>query len=58
METRRFVTKTKINNMESPNLGPQWVWGCFGFLTVLGAVAVLVGIIAGIVWCFNHISIS
>lgn len=43
--------------MASPNLGPQWVWGCGAIMAAIGIFAVLAGIVYGIVWLLNHVSI-
>lgn len=41
--------------MDGYNFGPEWFWRFVFILAGLGALAVLVGIVWGIVWLVTHI---
>lgn len=43
--------------MEAPNTGPDWIWTAIPILALIGIIALLVWIIKGIIWLFNHIQI-
>ena len=35
--------------------GPDWLWWLLLACAMVGAVTILVGIVAGAVWIFNHV---
>jgi hypothetical protein len=44
--------------MESPNLGPEWVWRLFAALIFVGSFSIIFIVVKGIIWAVNHVHIE
>ncbi len=41
--------------MSDYDMGPQWAWKAIFYLAIFGAIMVMLGACAGIVWLFCHV---
>jgi hypothetical protein len=48
---------SKTHFMDSPNLGPEWLWNLVLILAAIGLILVVVELVRGIVWLFHHLKI-